>query len=73
MRVELSFGNPTPRCGSDWGEFAGCGVDDVAGYADVGGHEGVMAYEVDCFGDGLRYFVEAVEPFVEVYAAVAHE
>ena len=58
---------------SEGEELAGDGVDDVAGHADVTGHEGMVANEVD----GLRYcfvdLVEAVEPVVEVDAAVAHQ
>ena len=59
--------------GSDREEFAGFGVDNVAGHADGGGHEGMVADKVDGFAYGRLHVVEAMQPAVEVYAAMAHQ
>lgn len=58
---------------SDGSQLAGDRVDNVAGNADIGGHERMVADQVDSLGHRLRHLVEAVQPLVEVDTAVAHE
>lgn len=44
------------------GEFAGVGVHYEAADLYVGGHEGMVAYEVDGLVNGIHAVVKAVEP-----------
>lgn len=57
----------------DDGELACGGVHDVAGYADVRGHQGMIAYQVDGLANGGLGFLETVKPAIEVDTAVTHQ
>lgn len=54
---------------SEWAEEAGFRIDDVAGYAYVTRHEGMVPDKVDSLGYGFGDFIETVKPAVEVDAA----
>ena len=57
----------------DGGECSSLGVDDVATDGDIGRHQRVIAHEVDCLLDGAMGVFKAMQPLVEIDAAVFHE
>ena len=59
--------------GVNAGEGAGEGVHQVAGHANVGGHERMVADEVNCLAHGVVRIFESMQPAVEVNAAVTHQ
>lgn len=59
--------------GSNWGKGAGGGVHDVAADTDIARHQGMVDDEVYRFSNCVGGVGKAVEPSVEVNAAVTHQ